>query len=164
MVLHGKGDQKRIARATQQRILAAARQLGYTPNYFVRDMFLKRREFVTVGGAGAPEKVSALITPALSAAGYQVQVTSLAPDPAAAVSQMTSALKSGLVVVIGPSAEAGGAATASGEREAVSGKGQVPSVELEPAPRPEPVPQPAPSPAPEPVSQSAWRATITLPH
>ena len=38
-----------------------------------------------VQGAGAPETVSAVVTPALSAAGYRVQVTTLAREPAVAI-------------------------------------------------------------------------------
>ena len=70
-VYHGKGDQHQIARKTQERVRAVIRETGYTPNYFIRDLFLQRREAVVVGGAGGvPEKVSAVLNSAVAKAGY----------------------------------------------------------------------------------------------
>ena len=136
-VYHGKADQHGITRETQERVRAAIRETGYTPNLFIRDLFLKRRELVAVGGTAAPETVSAVVTPALTAAGYQVQVTNLAAEPAAAFAQVTGIIRSGAVVLIGPAAEG---STAEGGR----GEEVVPT----PGPSPAPVPVPAPAPAP----------------
>ena len=102
-VYNGKGDHYGVAKATQDRVRAAIRETGYTPNHFVRDMFLKRREAVAVGGVGgAPEKVAAVVNPALARAGYPVQVLTLAADPATAMAQISRALNSGSVVVLAP--------------------------------------------------------------
>jgi hypothetical protein len=53
------------------------RQTGYTPNLFLRDMFLKRREVVGVGGAPGPEAVSVVATPTLSAADTRTRTRAL---------------------------------------------------------------------------------------
>ena len=58
-------------------MLAVVRQTGYKPNLFIRDMFLKRRELIAVPGAASPDTVSAVVSPALAAAGYTLQTTHL---------------------------------------------------------------------------------------
>jgi hypothetical protein len=83
LVTNGKADQYRIARETQDRVRAAVRQTGYVPNFFIRDMYLKRRVISQAGGAGAvtdPVKVAAVINQALASAGYQMKVSSLSAD------------------------------------------------------------------------------------
>ncbi|MBA4389151.1 MAG: hypothetical protein C0404_14355, partial [Verrucomicrobia bacterium] len=42
-VVNGSADKYRISRETQERVRAAIRDTGYTPDMIIRDMFLKRR-------------------------------------------------------------------------------------------------------------------------
>jgi len=126
LVINGKADKYRIARNTQEKVRAVVRQTGYTPNLFIRDLFLKRRDLVGVQGAGSPETVSAVVTPALSSAGYGVKLATLAADPAAAFAQVTGLMNSGAVVVMGPQL---------GRGSSVEGRG-----EDQPAPAPVPIP------------------------
>jgi hypothetical protein len=105
-VINGKGDKLRISPATQARIMAAARQLGYRPNTIARDVALGRglapvitsdasggsatpgkRQIGLVLSAASPVETLALIPslePPLSAAGYQLVVVTLPADQAAA--------------------------------------------------------------------------------
>jgi len=139
-VYHGKADQRGITRETQERVRAAIRETGYTPNYFVRDLFLKRREVVGVGGSPDPVSLRAMVEPVLAAAGYRLQVAALPAEPAAALAQITAMLNSGLVALV-----AAGAV--------------VPA----PAPVPQPLPVPAPSPVPSPQPQPSPPAPAPTP-
>ena len=108
LVFNGKADKFRITKKTQERVRAAIRQTGYIPNMFIRDLFLKRREVIGVGGGKTtPDPVSlrAVIEPPLTAAGYRLQAATLPADPAAALAQITALLNSGLVALIAPKAQ-----------------------------------------------------------
>ena len=111
LVVNGKADKYGIAKETQERVRAVVRQTGYVPNMFIRDMFLKRREVLGVGADGktpAPTHMSEALQAPLAAAGYQVQVSSLAADPAVALQQINDIIKAGKVAIIGPAPAVGG--------------------------------------------------------
>ena len=147
LVVNGKADKYGIAKETQERVRAVVRQTGYVPNMFIRDMFLKRRELIGVGANGRtppPVEVSVVVGPALAAAGYRVQVGTLAAEETVAASQVRAMLKSGMVAIVGP--EAGGSS--------VGGQGEDGNVpKLTPVPIPTPTPAPAPTPVPAPVPE-----------
>ena len=88
-VLNGKADSYRISRETQDRVRDAIRQLGYTPNHAVRNLFLNRcRDDAEAAGLPPdPSRVKAVIESALAAAGYRVQIAALAGDPLTALEQ-----------------------------------------------------------------------------
>ena len=84
LVINGRADKYGIARKTREKVLAAVSQLGYTPNMIIRDMFLKRREVIGIGGDTATPDTATLtnvIKPALTAAGLRLEVGTMADDP-----------------------------------------------------------------------------------
>jgi DNA-binding LacI/PurR family transcriptional regulator len=102
LVINGKADKYHIASETQERVRAVIRQTGYVPDRSVHDIFRKHREVAGAEGAAAPQKVSDVVTPTLSAAGCRVQVAPLARDPAAALSQIKGLLNAGMTVLVPP--------------------------------------------------------------
>lgn len=101
LVINGKADRYGIAKKTQEKVMAAVRDTGYTPNMTIRDMFLGKRDIIGVGGA-VPASLAGVLEQALAAAGYRVQTAVLAGDPGAANSQVTALLENGMATVIVP--------------------------------------------------------------
>ena len=138
LVVNGKADRYGIARETQECVRAAVRKTGYTPNMIIRDMFLKRRELIGVGGTADMVSVTEAIKPALTAAGLRLQVAPLAAEPAAALTQVTALMRAGMAALIVPP---------------VPVPAPVPAPAPAPAPQPAPAPTPPPTPAPVPQPQ-----------
>jgi transcriptional regulator with XRE-family HTH domain len=113
--LNGKASQRRISPDTQQRVLAAVRQLGYQANTTARNMALgtvpasipqpsqiatpesqlPSREIALVLSASSPAESLALIPslePVLTAANYRLFVVTLPAEPAAADERLTRML------------------------------------------------------------------------
>lgn len=147
LVINGKADKYRIARETQERVRAAVRQTGYTPNMTLRNMFLKRSELIGIAGASDPVSLSTVVAPALAAAGYQVQTATLSSDPAAALTQVTELLRGGMATLIVPAVPAPIPVPAPQPAPQPA-----PAPEPEPSPDPQPTPSPEPAPAPEPIT------------
>ncbi len=121
LVLNGKASKYRIGTSTQERVRAAARQLGYKPNTVAQRMALgldvgptpevpatpamapaiqpQVRQIGLVLSASTKTDTLALIPslePTLAEAGYQLVVVTFPADPAAARERVTRLLTSGV--------------------------------------------------------------------
>ena len=147
LVINGKADKYRIAKATQERVRAAISQYGYTPDMTLRNMFLKRRQAIEIGGAAAdPAGLKAAIEPALNAAGYQFQAVMLSTEPDTALAQVTALLNSGKVILVQSSLDP--------SPDPIPDSEPAPVVEpVTPTPTPAPVPSPQPAPIVDPTPE-----------
>jgi len=156
MVLNGSADKYRISKATQERVRAAISQYGYTPNMSVRDMFMKRRKAIEVGGAADDvASLKAAVEPALSAAGYQFQTVTLSTEPDTALAQVTAVLNSGKVILLQPSLQPSPDPIPEPEPAPIVNPTPTPAPTPIPIPAPTPTPTPEPSPEPEPAPEPA---------
>ncbi|MEI8141073.1 MAG: LacI family DNA-binding transcriptional regulator, partial [bacterium] len=109
-VVNGKADRYRIGQDTQDRVLAAVRQLGYQSTPIVNSgasqpvLAVSRdpgkpvdKICLVLSSASSPDSFSMILglEPVLAAAGYQLVVSVIPIDPAAARERVIQLLKSG---------------------------------------------------------------------
>ena len=91
-VVNGRAERYGICRATQEKVKAAIRQMGYSPSLAALDMVAGRNSLVglaiTAEYPGADRLIAAM-EPALAQAGFRLLVVCLPADPAAAVARIT---------------------------------------------------------------------------
>ncbi len=102
-VVNGHAEQYGICPATQAKVQAAVRQLGYTPSLAALDMVAGRNSLVGLALSadypGAGRLISAL-EPALSLAGYRLIVTCLPADPQVASARVTDLMRFGIAGLV----------------------------------------------------------------
>jgi hypothetical protein len=98
-VVNGRASQYGICRATQEKVLAAIRQMGYAPSLSALDMVAGRNSLVglaiTTDYPGS-ERLIAAMEPALAQAGFRLLVICLPADSAAAVDRITNLVRYGI--------------------------------------------------------------------
>ena len=104
LVLNGKADKYRIARETQERVRKAAMETGYTPNMAIRNLFLKRREAISV--VAWTDSIADTVKGAIATVGLPLQSTVLSGEPTEALAQMADAVRSGMAILVVPMAPA----------------------------------------------------------
>ena len=102
-VANGKADQYGICRATQDKVQAAIRQLGYSPSLAALDMVSGRNSLVGLAIAAdfpAANHRMAALESLLAQAGFRVILVSLPPDPPVATARLTSLLRFGVAGLV----------------------------------------------------------------
>lgn len=92
-VVNGRASQYGICRATEEKVQAAIRQMGYAPSLSALDMVAGRNSLVglaiTADYPGADRLIAAM-EPALAQAGFRLLVACLPADPVAAVARISN--------------------------------------------------------------------------
>jgi hypothetical protein len=157
LVLNGKADKYRIARETQERVRRAVSETGYTPNVAIRDMFLKRREAISVGAW--TDSVANTVKGAIATAGLPLHSVVFSNEPTEALAQMADAVRSGMATLIVPMAPAPISPPAPTPEPTPQPPEPAPPPAPEPVPEPQPPPAPEPSPPPQPTSEPVAEPT-----
>jgi hypothetical protein len=124
LVVNGKADRRRISPATQERVRAVARQLGYQPNQLARDIVLgrgkpprgipdkksqmaeikadRRQIGLILSAASSTDSLNVIpgLTSILDAAGYRLIFVTVSTDPAAARVRVIRFLADGLAGIL----------------------------------------------------------------
>ena len=92
-VVNGRAEQYGICPATQEKVRAIVRQMGYSPSLAALDMAAGRNSFVglaiSADGSGAGRLITAL-EPILAQAGFRLIAVTLPSDPQMAAARITS--------------------------------------------------------------------------
>ena len=92
-VVNGRASQYGICRATEEKVQAVIRQMGYAPSLSALDMVAGRNSLVglaiTADYPGADRLIAAM-EPALAQAGFRLLVACLPADPVAAVARISN--------------------------------------------------------------------------
>ncbi|MEI6787985.1 MAG: LacI family DNA-binding transcriptional regulator, partial [bacterium] len=98
-VVNGRAAQYGICRATQEKVQAAIRQMGYAPSLAALDMVAGRNSLVglavTANYPGSDRLIAAM-EPALAQVAFRLIVICLPADPAAAVARITDLARYGI--------------------------------------------------------------------
>ena len=102
-VVNGRAEQYGICRATQEKVQAAVRQLGYTPSLAALDMVSGRNSLVGLALSSDFPAVGCLIAalePALSLAGHRLIVICLPTDPQVAAARISELIRFGIAGLV----------------------------------------------------------------
>jgi DNA-binding LacI/PurR family transcriptional regulator len=92
-VVNGRASQYGICRATEEKVQAVIRQMGYAPSLSALDMVAGRNSLVglaiTADYPGSDRLIAAM-EPALAQAGFRLLVACLPADPVAAVARISN--------------------------------------------------------------------------
>jgi hypothetical protein len=102
-VVNGRAEQYGICRATQAKVQAAVRQLGYTPSLAALDMVSGRNSLVGLALSSdfpAAGRLIAALEPALSLAGHRLIVICLPTDPQVAAARISELIRFGIAGLV----------------------------------------------------------------
>ena len=102
-VANGKAAQYGICQATQERVQAAIRQMGYSPSLAALDMVSGRNTFIGLAISAnfpAADYRMAAFEPLLAQAGFRVIVAFLPPEPQAASDRIAGLIKFGVAGLV----------------------------------------------------------------
>ncbi|MEI6788466.1 MAG: LacI family DNA-binding transcriptional regulator [bacterium] len=102
-VVNGRAEQYGICRATQEKVQAAVRQLGYTPSLAALDMVSGRNSLVGLAVSSdfpAAGRLIAALEPALSLAGHRLIVICLPTDPQVAAARISELIRFGIAGLV----------------------------------------------------------------
>ena len=107
LVANGRAEKYGICPATRERVLAAIRQLGYSPSLAALDMAAGRNTLIGLAISAdfpAYEHRMAALEPLLAQAGFRLMVVILPGDPQAAMARITELVQFGVAgLVVCPS-------------------------------------------------------------